>query len=138
MLITFRLAGHANFRILKTDPLPWCTERGQENYDRTNPLAIPICCPGGVSWNSKNLNRHHRPSQWARPASAHTSAWSPIASRKRNTEPARCAVLNVGASFPIHTFNETPGENSPASSKMLQPSGCSCAPRNGFVVPSSI
>ena len=29
-------------------------------------------------------------------------------------------------------FNETPGENSPASYKMLQPSGCSCAPRNGF------
>jgi hypothetical protein len=32
-------------------------------------------------------------------------------------EPARCAVLNVGASFPIRIFNRTPGKIVPLPPK---------------------
>jgi len=39
------------------------------------------------------------------PAPVHIAVCSPTVSRKKNTTPVKCAVLNVGASFPIRTSN---------------------------------
>ena len=42
----FCLEGYANFRLSKTDLLPWPTSHGQENYDSANPLATLFVVPG--------------------------------------------------------------------------------------------
>jgi len=63
---------------------------------------------------TKNQDEAHWLSQRACPAPVHIVAWSQTASRKRNTGPARNAVLNVGASFQIRTSNRNPRERSPS------------------------